>query len=184
MKKKVIDDIQVIVETMIDYGKDSKQTLLIGYYDTIITAFNMLIKSSDAEFVAGEIDPYEWVSYDDAYYLEYDGEEIYVGRTVWKGHDRYLIFDGYSVAFIEEDFYEDFCETNTTNNAIPFGFSDVNEQVDKQTEDDQTSLCMDEDECGFCFCIGTDDNHTKFRYRGNKKLTQSEVGKMINEYLF
>ena len=177
IKKKVVDDVIVIAK---EISKTEEYTVLVGYYETVVAVLNWLIKMTDAEFTSGELNQPEIDGYDEAYFLEYDGEEIWVGKAYDENFHKYLYFE-VDNAYVEEDFYDQYAKSNSTHNVIVFGFDDVN---DDKAEDDGVSICMDDDECGFCFCIDNDVAHTKFKYRGNKKLTQEMVSNIINEYVF
>ena len=181
MKKIKIDDICEIADQIIKYADDTdNDVVVVGYSETIGELFNYLIKETDSELVDAEFSSPEIDGYDEAYYIIYDKEEIWLGRAYSEDHGKYIKFC-HDMAYVEEDFLDDFKETNSVDNVVVFGFTDVN---DEDEDDNNVSICMDDDECGFCFCIGDDVNHTKFKFRGNKKLTPEKVSEIINEYVF
>lgn len=186
MKKIIIDDVAQITSDVIKLMDDFENVLIVGYYETIVEAFNLLMKLTDNEFVSGELYPVDYDNYEDAYYLECNGGQLYFGKARWNGHDKYIMFD-FDKAFVEEDFLDDFLTNNDIDDVVVFGFEDVREteNVEKSDgkEDGDYTICMDDDEKGFCFCINNDFEHTKFKYRGDKKLNRDEVMKMVHEYI-
>lgn len=182
MKKMIIEDIGDIVDNIIKIGEQKKQVVVLGYYETIAALFNILMKVTDSEFIAGQLAPYEVDGYDEAYYLEYNADEIWLGKAQWEGHDQYLKFE-WDETFCEEDFAEKYIKSNGDENLTIFGFKDVHDDVPNKYGSNG-NVCMDDDECGFCFCVEDGENHTKFKYRGSNKLTRDQVSKIINEYIF
>ena len=153
--------------------------VLISDYEDIVEAFNILIKTTGAEFVAGELDSYDCSGYDNAYYLEFDNEEIWLGKAVWDD-EKYYCFES-DIAFVKDDFYKDYLTNNDDEGVIVFGYDEGESEKDL---DDHVKFCMDDDECGFCCCIDDDNNHMKFKYKGNKKLNKEEISKIIDDYVF
>lgn len=184
--KIIIDDVCDIANDVIEYFEDnsSGEVVVVGYYETIAEIFNTIIHETDARFCAGRLYPPEVNDYDEAYYLSYDGEEIWVGECEWKSHNKYISFE-FDRAYVEEDFYDKFLSNNSEDGVVVFGLSDVNDMDDAaDIHEDDVSLCMDDDGYGFCFCIGDDIHHTKFKYRGNTKLSRDAVSSIINSYIF
>ena len=181
MRKMIIDDISQITNEIIQLTTDfEKDALIVGYYETIVDAFNIIMKLTDNNFVFGELHPAEFDGYDDAYYLECTGGEISLGKVRWSDKDKYIMFE-FDKAFVEEDFIDDFLTNNEPNGVVVFGFDDIDR--DDNEDDNDFTICMDDDRNGFCFCIQDDCGHTKFKYRGSKELSDDDVMKIIRDYI-
>ena len=92
MKKIIIDDVAQITTDVIKLMDDFESVLIVGYYETIVEAFNLLMKLTDNEFAYGELHPADYDNYEDAYYLECDGGQLYFGKARWDDHDKYIAF--------------------------------------------------------------------------------------------
>ena len=177
-----IDSVHELTDRIIDYCCDNPDTnvVLVGCYDTVIDAFNILIKETDAEFVAGELNMPEWDGYEGAWYVDYSQDEIWVGKALNERNDKYLLFEA-DFSFVEEDFESEYKATNGEDNLVVFGYNDVEDGYDH--EHHGTCLCLDEDKLGFTFCFQGDGDYRKFRFRGNHKLTEDEAWKMVRDYM-
>lgn len=180
MRKVIIEDIYTIAEQMVDVAAPNKCVVAVGYYDTIQELFNILLKSNDDyEFVAGQLEPEEWDGYDEAWYVEIvDGDEIYTGKMQYDGRDDYILLEA-DYSFVEEDFLDQYLENNDTTGVTVFGFDDVHEEPSDEKLPD--CLCMDKDGLGFTFCSTNEYGHHRLRYRGNKKLTESDAWDIVAE---
>ena len=173
MKKdgiKIISEVKDIADDMIQTKDPS---VLVGYYETVVDALNYLIKTTVAEFTSGELVDPDIDGYDDAYYLQYDGDEIWVGKAKYDDSDKCIMFDE-KYAFVEEDFADWFTDVNKYCTVVEFGYDDVHDE-------DPFCICMDDDKLGFTFCMEDEDGFTKFKYRGSSKLTEADIRKMLHE---
>lgn len=169
-----------IAEKLMDFVEDSicHTGIIIGYYDTIVDAFNYIIKNSDANFAEGELNSPEWDGYDDAWYLDYSEDEIYLGKAYNNESDRYFMFEG-DLVYVEEDFVDGYLKTNDKENVIVFGFDDIEEDDNTPSDKTGTCLCLTDDKMGFSFCADNEYGHQKLVYRGNKKLTEDEAWSIV-----
>ena len=181
MKKIIIEDIYTIVEQIVDLAAPNKSVVAVGYYDTIQELFNTLLKvDDDYEFVAGQLEPEEWGGYDEAWYVKVDdANEVYVGKMQYDGQDDYIMLEA-DYSFVEEDFLDQYLEHNDTSGLTVFGFDDVHNE---EPSDDKLPdcLCMDKDGMGFTSCATNEYGHHRLRYRGNKKLTESDAWDIVAE---
>ncbi len=185
MKKIVVDDIYEIIGDIIDlYDNDSdKKIVVVGYYEIIQEAMNTIIKMvDDVRFVGGQLDEYDYDGYDDAWYLELQDGGIYTGKIYNDLHDCYLMMET-DYAFVEEDFIDQYLETNSSHGVTEFGFDDVHDS-DDTAADSNACVCKTDDGYGFTFCDHSDGNHYKFTYRGTKKLTDDMIHDLLCEYVF
>ena len=174
-KIRVNDTEDLIMEhIMLD---ESDQLLVVGYYETIISAINFLIKEYDVNFTGGEIIDPDYDGYEDSYYLEFYDDEFSVGKTYNEKLDEYLMFD-IDTVFVEEDFVDDFLRTNKPDHLVVFGFNDIAGD-DYDFMNDDGCVCIDEDKKGFSLCIHDDYGHTKFRYRGCKELSHDDIQEIL-----
>ena len=175
MEKITIKDYTQIVEDIIGYD-DGCSISVVGTYETIIKIFNDLIKSTDADFVAGEIYSPDWDNYDDAYFLEYTDEKIWLGKAIWEGHDCYIQFDSNTV-YVEEEFLDKyFVRDNDNNKLIVFKYAE------EEFADDNYCMCLSEDGKGFTLCVEDEFGHSKFKYQGTKELTEKDAWEIIEKY--
>ena len=181
MRKIVIKDLSKIAEEISECCHDSHVgVVVVGYYETIVELFNILIKTTDSEFISGELHPCEYDGYEDAYYIEYDNNEIWTGKARYDCSDDYVMFDE-DIAYVEEDFLKDYLKSNNIDNVVVFGFSDVHDEKDNE-HNPNTCLCMNDDNTGFTFCTENEFGHSKFKYKGNKKLTEDEAWEIVDKY--
>lgn len=175
MRKYVLKETEEIVDKIIEREDD---TLLIGYYETIIEALNLLIKKTDFDIVCAEICPYDYDNYDGAYFLNCDDRgDIYVGKAFDEEIEKFYFFDCDHV-YIEEDFCADYAEINGDTNVDVFTFSD---DIEMHTSGQEPLLTIDNDRCGFCLCYTDDNNTYRFKYRGQVRLTNDMIVKIIND---
>ena len=188
MRTIKIDDVCEIGKEIIDYvNKTDYEVVVVGYSDTIGELLTYLIKESDSILVNAEFSSPDIDGYEEAYYLIYDDEEIWVGKAQNDGSKKYILFDS-EKTYVEEDFVDEYKKTNYLDDDVTvfkFDYEDEDD-IPWASDDDEkpVSICMDDDECGFCFCIEDENNHTRFKYRGNKKLTPEKISEIINEYMF
>ena len=181
MRKIIIKDLDKIANEISERCRDNDVGIaVIGYYETIVELFNVLIKTTDSEFIAGELHPHDYDGYDDAYYIEYDNNEIWIGKVRYDGSNDYVKFSE-GIVYVEEDFLKDFLKSNDVDNVVVFGFLDVHDEIDKEYNSN-TCLCMNDDDTGFTFCAENEFGHSKFKYKGNKKLTEDEAWEIVNKY--
>lgn len=179
MRKILIEDIAQISDEIIDLNADDEKTIVIvGYYETIADIFNIFMKYTNYEFEFGELHPVEYDGYDDAWYAELSENKISLGRARWDDNDKYIMFD-FDRAYVEEDFLNEFLESNNINNVTVFGFEDVHPRNDSE----DSNICIDDDDLGFCFCLSGNNEHVKFKYRGTEKLNRDMISDIIHEYV-
>ena len=174
MKKIVVENCAQIAMDIAEC-KDSVSVAVVGSYETIVEIFNILMKSTDAEFVAGEIHPSYWDNYEDAYYLKYSNDELWLGKAVWENHDSYVLFDDDNV-YVEEDYLDKYIESNNNDNLIVFCYGE------EKNTDDNYCMCLSEDGKGFTFCVEDEFGHGKFKYQGTKELTEKDAWEIIEKY--
>ena len=132
--------------------------------------------SEDYNFVAGELCPPEWDGYEDAWYLEIAHNfELYTGKMFNDLHHRYLITDA-DYAFVEKEYADEYIKTNGSENLFVIDY----EENDTE-EDIHTCTCVTDDRKGFTFCLNIDDSCTKFKYYGDKVLSDDEIWEIINK---
>ena len=178
----VIDDVYQIAEQMIDVADSQNDVVAVGYYDTIQELFNILIKADDDyAFIGGQLEPEEWDNYDEAWYIRLsNNSDIYTGKMWNEYHDRYFDLCA-DWAYIEEDFADQYFESNNTTVTVIFGFDDVHDTDEDEEDDSNTCLCMDKDQMGFTFCATNEYGHHKLKYRGNKQLTEEQAWDIVAE---
>lgn len=175
-----IDNIESIVKNFPALCQDDKDVVIIGTYDTVVDAFNYLIKNTDSKFVCGELQPPEMDEYDDGWYIIFDKDEIWMGKTKTSDRCDCVTFDC-DYAYVEDGFEKAYLPNNTEDGMVVFTYDEIEE--DDHEDDDNHCVCMDDDRMGFCLCINENDFHHKFKYRGNRKLTDDDVINICNEYL-
>lgn len=177
-KKILFEDYEHLTEEIISSINNGHESVaLVGYYGTVCDVMNMLIKDTKLELISADLHDYDYDEYEDAYYLEVDAEnnQIWIGKMKWENDRNYItLYD--EVVFVEEDFSEEYFKNNSKDGVFVIGFTDV---VDNE---DKSCLCFDDDNCGFSFCINTDMGRSKFKYRGNTKLTPEDAWEIVSEY--
>lgn len=185
VKHFVIDDEFEITERMLELHalNPERSVLAVGYYETIISIANDLLKCSDDLFmIEAEIMPPEFDGYEEGFYCEVSDDEIWVGRTHWEGQDKMKIFEA-DITFCEEDFVDDYVVRNGVDGLVVFGFDDVCEDdEDEECDDDaDVNICWDENHCGFCCCFDDEYGHHTFEYRTNRRLSDDDAWDIITE---
>ena len=170
MEKIRIENIEEL-EDRIENVSIDKDVCVVGCYDTIVNLLNSLIKNTNFKLINCILEDPD-CGYKDAYYLETYGNNIWVDCGC--NEDGYLHTE-YDIAFVEEDFTDDFLELNDSDNVIEFGFGEEDQDHDGET------VCMDNDRCGFCYCVNNEHGYMKFRYKGTKKLSDKDIEKIIDD---
>ena len=120
VKHFVIDDEFEITERMLELNalNPERSVLAVGYYETIISIVNDLLKCSDDLFmIEAEIMPPEFDGYEEGFYCEVSDDEVFVGRTHWEGQDKMKIFEA-DITFCEEDFVDDYVVRNGVDGLV------------------------------------------------------------------
>ena len=177
MKKKIVDDVYEIVDDVLELYINGKQKIaVVGYYETILEIMNTLIKiTDDVNFESGVLENPQYTEYEDAFYLILEEDGITTGEMWNKYHERYLMLEA-NYTFVEEDFAEDFFDTNEDKNVVVFGFGDVHDEVGDHHE---PCVCLTNDRKGFTCCIDNGFSYTKFKYSGSKILSDDDVWDII-----
>lgn len=186
MKKISIDNAVDIAKKMNkckgEYFDES--IVAVGYYETVVEIMNYLIKNTSAEFVSGELNEPEWDGYDEAYYVELYGDEIYVGKSAAIGKDKagkevvaYICYESREV-FVEEDFLEPYLKNNSDDNVVVFSFTKEEEETNGMY------VFKDKDNKGFTYCGCSDGGYYRYTYRGIDKLSEEDIKKILNRFVF
>lgn len=174
-----IDNIESIVENFIPLCGDDRDAVVIGTYETVVDAFNYLMKNTDSQFVCGELELPEMDGYDDGWYVIFDKNEIWTGKIKTSDRCDCVTFDC-DYAYVEDGFEKAYLSKNTEDGMIVFTYDDVDEC--NHNDDYHGCVCMDDDKMGFSLCINEDGFSHKFKYRGNNKLTEDDVIDICNKY--
>lgn len=175
-----IDNIESIVKNFSTLCGDDRDAVVVGNYETIVEALNYLVKNTNSYFVCGELSFPEVDGYDGGYYIIFDNKEIWTGKIKTSDACDCVMFEC-DYAYVEDCYQKDYLSNNTKHGMVVFTYDDIEE--DDHEDDDNHCVCMDDDRMGFCLCINENDFHHKFKYRGNKKLTDDDVINICNEYL-
>ena len=178
MKAMRIKDVHDITCDIERFGTNDTSVIIIGYYDTIIEVFNTLIKETDSKLVEGELASPEWDGYDEAYYIWYSESNMYVSKAYNEECDSYYLIDC-DIAFVEEDFLEDYLEDNSPTNVITFGWDDV--IYDNEDKLDAFRFSADQKSFSFTYLDSNEDKVT-FVYSGEKRLTEQEAWEIFYSY--
>lgn len=177
MNKRIVDDVYEIVDDILEiYDKKKQKIAVVGYYETILEIMNALIKVTEGIcFESGVLENPEYTEYEDSFYLLLEDDGITTGEMWNDFNERYLILEP-DCAFVEEDFADDYFDVNEDKNVVVFGFDDVHDYIE---HDDKPCVCMTKDKKGFTFCVDDEFGHTKFKYHGNKVLSEEEMWDII-----
>lgn len=181
MNKMYIEDMHDVTDKAIQVCEHihNGEVLIVGFYEDVVEAFNMLMKETDAEFISGCLEDPSISGYENAYALSYTDDEIWIEKCYDDDSKRISMYD-FDVAYVSEYFYDDFIKTNKTDNVVQFSFDEETVQKHDHSHD-ETCLCQTHDGTGFTFCIDDDTSHIKFEYKGMKKLTEDEIWQIISE---
>lgn len=188
MEKVVIDDIDLIVNLVIKRldNKPYELPSIVGYYETIQEALNLLIKRTDFELVGADFWEPEYDGYDEAYSLFVYDNEITIKKAYSEKLGRYLASET-DYAFVEEDFADKYIEANPLTDGVIFGFDDVND-VSEDDENDFSDIpvciCIDDDHKGFCACRFNDEigDYEKYSFGTDRVLSRQEIYDRIDEF--
>ena len=178
MRKIVIDDIAQVSAEMIAYNSiEGHGCVAIGCYEVIVEILNTIIKNTSATFVNGELKKPDVDGYEDAYYIEYYEDELWLGKIYSELHKAYILIEADKV-WVEEEFLDDYLNVNDAENVTVFSFDAADEDASKVP-----CLCLDDDELGFTCCYSDEDGHGKFKYRGSEKITKEKAWDIVHDYL-
>lgn len=177
MRKIVIDDIAQISAEMIAFNSiEGHHSVVVGSYEVIVEILNTIIKNTNAVFVNGELNMPDSDGYENAYYLEYAEDELWVDKMYNEMHKRYLTIEADRV-WVEDEFSNDYLDANDAKNVIIFEFDSELEDPSKVP-----CLCLDDDALGFTCCYNSELGHGKFKYRGSEKLTEEKAWDIVYNY--
>lgn len=177
-----------IAELMIDDHNNNIDNLIvaIGCYETVADILNYLIKHTDSNFVSGELNEPEWDGYDEAYYIEYSSDEIYVGKaavikkdTTGKETATYIGY-GADKVFVHTDYLNGYLKNNSEDGVVSFMFF---EDTDEEYSDNPC-IFTDKDNKGFTYCDYSDDGYYQYTYRGVNKLSEEDIKKILDKFVF
>lgn len=185
--KAYIKDPQQIVNAMVGYLRYNLSVGVIGDYETIAYIFNKMIKNTNAEFVAGELDDGDG----EPYYLDMDQDTIWVDKAIVKGEKDKYVAMGSDKIFIEDVYAADYFKTNKSDKVTVYSYGEQSkkpkdEVVNKKNDAplDCYSISVNDDKKGFTFNGNYGNGKYKMEYRGSKVLDDDDIAKLLNIYVF
>ena len=174
-----IDNIESIVENFVPLCGDDRDAVVIGTYETVVDAFNYLMKNTDSQFVCGELELPEMDGYDDGWYVIFDKNEIWTGKIKTSDHYDCVAFDC-DYAYVEYGFEEAYLSNNTDDGMVVFTYST---NTNGNVNDHPCVIYMNDDNTGFTFCFKNDLVDKKFQYVGNIPLEFRDIVNIVEQYM-
>jgi len=163
-----------------DYWDDELRFAIIADYDDARDFINIGIRfgcelSDCSEFTEEDNGPYI-ISIDErTIWVQpaFTDPEKYVG-------DKMFVYCEADYYFIDSDYAYDYIEDYPHVEGDVFPMIIGEPEFYEEDEHVPHSLCVDDDNRGFCFCYDDEYGHHQFTYRGSKALTRETIVNIIN----